>query len=503
MEPKILSFSIPKLLLSLVFLQVSFAIIKTTDAHDTLERPLLPGFMGPPIPAPEWRAGHAAVAVGDYMVIWGGVREATENPYLLVAAMDVYVYSLVDHTWYQPRVTPAPGCFEPPPQKFHSAIVINSTQILYVFGIVGDTSDSPEFTMTVVLDTILWQWNQHPSLNKLIKSTEIYPMWGAMTVNVLDNQILIVHGGIGVSRPFKAIDHVSESSRLNKNWTYVNLNDPNRTQSLALPPSLFGSSCYLSNNASVVLFGGRNTFKGENDLFDDATNMRGATNQFFGIPLADLENRLYASNLKGLPPTRDTTSANVPSPRQSHTGNCLGSHMVVYGGANTLYPNDSNVYILRSINGQYVWSATDTSQDLSSPGPRMGHSTVVWNNTVVLFGGWGPNKVVGDTAVYFLNTNISGNISWTNNSANNQNTTAVMPKWETVLIVSAAFAFFTLIIIVTFVIGMIIARHKNHRDDRKTYHELNVVRQKNYSIEDDVALPYNPDEVFHKPDERD
>jgi len=74
---------------------------------------------------------------------------------------------------------------------------------------------------------------------------------------------------------------------------------------------------------------------------------------------------------------------NPPSPRNTHTAEVVGRHLIVFGGR-TESQFFSEVHVLDLDSNK--WSEMATTGD--TPAPRSGHSMVVYQNSLIIFGGW-------------------------------------------------------------------------------------------------------------------
>ncbi|RUS19373.1 hypothetical protein BC937DRAFT_87583 [Endogone sp. FLAS-F59071] len=357
------------------------------------------GSLGNPLSDPQWRAGHAAVVIGDYMVIWGGVASISSNPYDGNSTNDVFVFSLVDHVWYAPNVTAGPGAITPTPQKFHSAWVYSNTQIIYLISTTVDSSSNSICCdgvgrRTVVLDTTSWSWlrGMWDDLDGYFGNT-----FGVAAAS-FGGARLMVQGGL----VFDGIGS-NPQSPIQNYWLYA---DPDNPQA---GWKQYGDPIFLG--------------LGLDTLFDPIYSQ---------LVVVQVPYNLTDSEIWGGYPSRNLSAINgtIPYRRQSHTANCLGDVMVVFGdyqlfqfpessrvgtlggGDEMLNPTDGSVYILRYTNNMYVWSASDTSSSSSSPGPRMGHSAVSWGDAIVVFGGWGPNNTINSEVYAFTFTEF-GDGNWT------------------------------------------------------------------------------------------
>lgn len=193
---------------------------------------------------------------------------------------------------------------------------------------------------------------------------------------------------------------------------------------------------------------------------------------------------------------------------------------ILGGGDGGFNPTDGNVYVLQYSNGQYTWTATDTSSVPSSPGPRMGHSAVLWNNTIVLFGGWGPNQSMGDTGVYYLTTTDPGSPVWsaynrtvkmsspqtitvqlsgpTSTFTESATASGRMPAWE--LAVIAVAVALSLIVIIT---GLILVK-RNRRSYRmfSTPSGFKLARSRMRRPLANKKMEFGKGGLFAKPDEQ-
>ncbi|CAG8717293.1 4131_t:CDS:2, partial [Ambispora leptoticha] len=153
------------------------------------------------------------------------------------------------------------------------------------------------------------------------------------------------------------------------------------------PTLIYHSACYMSDYNIIVYFGGQS----------------GAQGPVNGVYIFDLISQNWNLN---------PNVANSPTPRKGHSAVCLGSTMIMYGGGVSA-PSDDSVWQLKANSpSDFTWSTVKTTNKVI--GARMGHSAVLYNNTMIIFGGIAIGQ--NDPNVHMLDLNT---LNWTNDSKTN------------------------------------------------------------------------------------
>ncbi|KAI8870125.1 hypothetical protein GQ42DRAFT_19855 [Ramicandelaber brevisporus] len=384
---------------------------------------------------PPWHGFHCAAIASSgsskYMIVYGGVvgtedinKEDVDKSKI---SNKVHVYDIKGQQWYEPKMDQLP----PYPQVHHSCVTGDggSRVVAYVPNANGTATANLQW-----LDTNYWTWSV-PS-----------PKSGAPPIGKLGSSftatdnILVLYGG-------QTVDNnglVTASSQIDNNVFTLDKSQMTWSYSANGLDRAFHSACYISDFGIVVSFGGRATA---------------------GIPLNDLSvysvtSRSWQNNV--------VATGNTPSARSYATAVCTKDSMILFGGASGPNdgPGDSTVYRLRASSPTaFKWEPAPISSSEVNNGPsaRMGHTAVLDENKVYIYGGFGPKKN-GD--LYILDISNQDNWSWSKVGGGDGSSSSSGANSTTVLIAALCGTVFGLIAIG--VLGMILwKRYRRRKDNEK------------------------------------
>jgi N-acetylneuraminic acid mutarotase len=141
---------------------------------------LLPSTTAPPLA----RCGHATVAVGNRLAVFGGWDGS-------VAYNDVWVYDIAGRTWLRPRVR-GPS---PPPRHGHSLVLTDDGRLVVHGGWAVSERGFPQYLNdTRVLDTATMTWTR-----PLVAGDPPPPGYGHSATMV--GRFMVLLGGYGGNQP--------------------------------------------------------------------------------------------------------------------------------------------------------------------------------------------------------------------------------------------------------------------------------------------------------------
>ncbi|CAG8524396.1 10832_t:CDS:2 [Paraglomus brasilianum] len=365
------------------------------------------------------------------MVIFGGVSsiDIFTNS---AATNDVEVWDLASKQWYRPSITAAAGSTIPLPQKFVPCVGFPNTAGK-MFVLMANTTDQANVAKNIaVLDLIQGNWqeittlvgqlssvlhamrndenqlivmdsnvkfsfssNSHPRLHcvstlKSIYTTKYYidtdgfvsppPDFRIGVTLTAVNDVLYRYAG-------RAVDSQGNQAQAIDNLLYsLNSKTLLWTPRANGPPLAYHTACYLSKFDVIAVFGGQSTDFQAQDVLITYSVSQGVWNQIV------------------------QPVSNKPSARLGHTAVCKADQMIIFGGgiisSNGTILSDDSLWLLTATSAtSFTWSQPATNG--MSPGARLGHSAVLSESLMIVFGGIG-SPVVGDTTVYMLDT-----ITWT------------------------------------------------------------------------------------------
>ncbi|KAJ2610057.1 hypothetical protein EV177_004160 [Coemansia sp. RSA 1804] len=303
------------------------------------------------------------------LMLYGGSDSLDADDPLSIASSGESKINILDiggKTWYEPQTVDAPtsGPVLPGCGAEQGSIWVYDSN----YGVTG-----MQLSPVRVLDDVHWSWSS---------PTEQYQLpitrFGAAFAYVPTSTQFYMHGGIPLSSTSNKADdppgianNLDILSPSNFSWEYAS-NGPARK---------YHTLCYIKSIDSIVLFGGSDqNIASYNDI------------------------KLYSVKTSSWSYSLDV-SGNVPAQRVLHSAVCTDDSMLIFGGTHSIgdSPSDSTVWVLKANNEtSFSWSKapiTSTSLDMS-PSARFGHSAALYNNSMYLYGGIGPNGK--DDAVYVL-----------------------------------------------------------------------------------------------------
>eukprot|EP00294_Goniomonas_avonlea_P000895 CAMPEP_0114555702 /NCGR_PEP_ID=MMETSP0114-20121206/8894_1 /TAXON_ID=31324 /ORGANISM="Goniomonas sp, Strain m" /LENGTH=556 /DNA_ID=CAMNT_0001740853 /DNA_START=15 /DNA_END=1685 /DNA_ORIENTATION=- len=292
--------------------------------------------------SPEGRSAHCATSFGDNFIIFGGYDGRCRN--------DVCI--LDTRTWIWKRQT----CGGTPPSARYAHSATNYDNKMIVFG----GWDGSRMHDVHSLDSTTWTWQQ-------LNLTGVPPSKRAgQTATLYKNKLVIFGGNDGVYKDdLKVID-------LDKNcWISPTVSGTQPGPRSAHSARLFGDK--------LVIFGG-NDGKFRNDVRClKMKDTEDCTSWTWQVP-----------KVQGRP----------PSARYAHSSCCSGQKLVVFGGCDVSYKNDT--ICLDTSKTPWQWSAPATTG--LRPSARYGHSLTRVRYKLLVFGGKDDCSLCAD--VFSLDTGM-------------------------------------------------------------------------------------------------
>jgi hypothetical protein len=298
------------------------------------------------------------------MVLFGGTT-SLEKPIDAPGTKDLYVWNLKTWKWHRPDT----GAVNPKRwHKFTLGVGMGDQAVFYVF---NNSATEPQGPL-LVLDTNLWSWT-YP----VVGGSALLPRTGASFAKA--KTMAYLYGGVstsaeGVVNPGGIQNDLNALDLGQKTWAPL-ANGPTRQGH---------ASCYMSKLDSIVTFGG-------GDQNSQAFN---------AVLLYNITARVWNVS------PQVTATSGMPGARVWHTGVCLDDKMIVFGGGNyaagTVAPVDNDIWVLQAIGmgESFEWRRPEIKGKADGPTARMGHSAVLYENNMLVYGGVGAE---GDMAVYALN----------------------------------------------------------------------------------------------------
>ncbi|CAG8453114.1 5629_t:CDS:2 [Paraglomus occultum] len=303
------------------------------------------------------------------MVIFGGVTSPSVDIFTNPAATnDVQVFDIVSLNWYKPSITAAAGSTIPLPQKFVPCVGFSTGEM---FVLMANTNYNAANNIAV-LDLMQQTWQEittvFPPLDFPIGVTltdvnDILYRYAGLAVNLQGNQAQAIEGLL-YSLDSKTLVWTSRANG---------------------PPLAYHTACYLSKFDVIAVFGGQGIDFQPQDVLSTYSVSQGIWNQV------------------------DQPVSNKPSARFGHTAVCKADQMIIFGGgsvsSNGIVLSDDSLWLLIATSAtSFTWSQPVT-YGTKGPAARLGHSAVLFENRMLVFGGIGGDN---DTSVYELDT-----ITWT------------------------------------------------------------------------------------------
>ncbi|KAJ1892612.1 hypothetical protein LPJ66_006243 [Kickxella alabastrina] len=294
-------------------------------------------------------------------LLYGGTSNTEAKDPIGVASSGIsnlHIFNTTSSKWYAPDTTNAPksGPILPGCGADGQSIWAYDPQ----YGVPNKAS-----TGVSLLDSANWSWRAPTQAGQLPVTR-----FGAAFAYALEKKSFYMHGGIPLNvntntaeKPPGIANYMDILSPLGVSWNYAS-NGPARK---------YHTLCYMKSIESLVMFGGSDqNIASYNDIKVFSVN----TNIW-----------QYAVTVDG----------DLPAERILHSAVCTDDTMYMFGGLNSMddAPSDSTVWMLKT-NGaaDFTWSRAPiiTGSGLNSgPTARAGHSAVLHNNNMYIFGGIGPS----------------------------------------------------------------------------------------------------------------
>ncbi|KAI7876851.1 hypothetical protein K492DRAFT_210105 [Lichtheimia hyalospora FSU 10163] len=317
-----------------------------------------------------WRAGHVAVYLDPYVILYGGSEDTSESYGGTVhGSNSLWVWDSRNGSWYNAEPTVQSGV-SMLPQVYFGATTLPSSGQMIVVG--GNTTGGGTSGMLQKLDINNWSWS-FPS------SSTASPTRAAQFAITTVNNTIYTYGGSAVDT-----NGFLQSNAVLNDLYMLDANSFGWTSGSNGAAITGHSTCYIKSCNCLVVFGGTSTGNGA----DANAN----------VIVYDLTKRTW-----NLQVAVGGGSSGPPGGRVLHTANCMDDKMIVYGGGSP-NPSDSDVWVLdASSYPTLTWERIQMENISQGPSSRMGHTTVLdkANQKLYIFGGWGATAT-SDTHMYIL-----------------------------------------------------------------------------------------------------
>ncbi|KAI9323257.1 hypothetical protein BX666DRAFT_1884869 [Dichotomocladium elegans] len=315
-----------------------------------------------------WRAGHVAVFLDPYVILYGGSENISESyPDTVYGSTGLWIWDSRNGSWYNMQSIVQSNML---PQVYFGATTLPSSGQMIV--VAGNTTAGGASGMLQKLDTNSWSWS-FPS------SSSSTPTLASQFAIATVNNTIYVYGGTSVG-----LTGLPQNGAVLNSLYMLDGNSFGWTSGSNGAAITGHSTCYIKACNCLVVFGGTSTGSG---------NAASA-----GVIVYDLTTRGWNLQAKVAP-----SASGTPGARVLHTATCLDDTMIVYGGGTT-QPFDSDVWVLNATNYPlFSWARIDMNNRTESPGTRMGHTAALdkANQKVYIFGGWG-GSATNDSNMYIL-----------------------------------------------------------------------------------------------------
>ncbi|CDH49151.1 hypothetical protein RO3G_05567 [Lichtheimia corymbifera JMRC:FSU:9682] len=317
-----------------------------------------------------WRAGHVAVYLDPYVILYGGSEDTSESYGGTVhGSNSLWVWDSRNGSWYNAQSTVQSGV-NMLPQVYFGATTLPSSGQMIVVG--GNTTGGGTSGMLQKLDINNWSWS-FPSSNTAS------PTRAAQFAITTVNNTVYTYGGSAVDT-----NGFLQSNAVLNDLYMLDANSFGWTSGSNGAAITGHSTCYIKSCNCLVVFGGTSTGNGA----DANAN----------VIVYDLTKRAW-----NLQVAVGGGSSGPPGGRVLHTANCMDDKMIVYGGGSPS-PSDSDVWVLdASSYPTLTWERMQMENISQGPSARMGHTAVLdkANQKLYIFGGWGATAT-SDTHMYVL-----------------------------------------------------------------------------------------------------
>ncbi|KAJ2783484.1 hypothetical protein GGI15_002564 [Coemansia interrupta] len=304
------------------------------------------------------------------MLLYGGTNDAGATDPLSIASSglnSIQVFDIASNKWYAPSTEggPSVGPVLPGCGASSSSIWVYDSQ----YGVTDKASTAVGF-----LDSTNWSWSTPTETGQLPVTR-----FGAAFAYAPSTKLFYMHGGIPLSDNTNTADSppgIANNMDLltpsSDSWMYAS-NGPARK---------YHTLCYMESIESLVMFGGSDqNIASYNDVkvFSTKTNIW-----------------QYAVTVNG----------DMPAERILHSAVCADDKMYMFGGLHSIKdsPSDSAVWILKASSAtNFTWSKAPIvtgSGESTGPTARAGHSAVMYNDQMYIYGGIGPSG--RDSTMYAL-----------------------------------------------------------------------------------------------------
>ena len=303
------------------------------------------------------RHSHTTIYYDNKMVVFGGSTGSNVN------VNDVLEFDLTTNVWKD--ISPSTGT-KPNGRQYPTSIYYNNKMV--VFGGYSGSSyknDVWEFDLT----TNIWK--------NISPSTGTKPNGRAGHTSIYYNNKMVVFGG-STDSSYK--NDVWEFDLTDNSWNKINDGSGDDANPPTAPNKRHGHASIYYNNKMVV-FGGY-TGSNVNDVweFDLTTNV-----------------------WKYISPSTGTK----PNGRRYHTSIYYNNKMVVFGGStDSSYKNDVWEFDLTDNSWNKINDGSgDDANPPTAPNKRHAHTSIYYNNKMVVFGGYTGGGRVNDVWEFNLTTN--------------------------------------------------------------------------------------------------
>jgi len=272
----------------------------------------------------------------------------TNFTFTLFIIIQIYIISAFTGTFTELKQdgSRTPGCLQ------SSTISIINEDTFYLFG--GKTTYTGAETGPFAYSLTKQNW-QIPFPKKFANARYEHSA-------IINGNNLVIFGG--------RFDLKEQHTVFNDVWIYIQ-DIPTWTKINDNGPKIHGHNAfYEPKSNSMIVFGGCN---GNEEFYNDLWSFSFDTNSWKKIE----------------------TSGPKPPGRCVHSAVTSNNTMIIFGGygKDNTYFND--MWVLHYGDGSYIWESINYASDII-PTARYSHSSVLRDNKILIFGGWGKDKTSND-----------------------------------------------------------------------------------------------------------
>ncbi|KAJ1913770.1 hypothetical protein H4219_005070 [Mycoemilia scoparia] len=301
---------------------------------------------------------------------------------------DIQLFDIKRHKWYSPTTNNSPKYGQVLPGCVNTSGGNGGGDRIIVYANNYDHTDPA--AQIYQLDTTFGNWETSTSSSSRPPPASVFG--AAFTFSDYGGSSAVyMHGGI----PLDGQTNTAIKNDIDNNLRIMDPSTMTWTTGSNGPARKYHTMCYTPAIKGLVMFGGADQ---NVDSYNDLK-----------VYKLDTSTWLYNPSVNS-----SSSGDGKPSARVLHTAVCLDDKVIVFGGAPSTSenPTDSSVWVLSVANPQkvsFTWSKApiDESSRASGPSSRSGHTAVLVDNVMYVFGG---NTASGDVDrnIYGLDTD-----SWT------------------------------------------------------------------------------------------